>query len=250
VLSVFLLGFGLLVGGALLLRGFMRADPGWLARVLRAMAVVAVVAAVATLAITGRFGILIAAATVLVPLARRVWAPRSHANRPPSPGQSSSVETAYLRMVLDHDTGAMSGEILHGEQAGASLDGLALGDLLRLLDECRLNDPPSASVLEAYLDRAHGPGWRTHDADAGTAGGTPGDGPERGRASGTGPGTAGNGAMTRAEAYEILGLVPGAGPDEIKEAHRRLMRKVHPDQGGSTYLAARINQAKDLLLHG
>jgi len=246
VLSVFLLGFGLLVGGALLLRGFMRADPGWLARALRAAAVVAVVTTVAALAITGRFGILVAAATVLVPLARRLWAPRSGANRPPSPGQSSSVETAYLRMALDHDTGAMSGEVLRGEQAGASLDGLALGDLLRLLDECRVNDPPSASVLEAYLDRAHGPGWRTHDADAGTAGGGPGGG----GASGTGPGTAGNGAMTRAEAYEILGLVPGAGPDEIKEAHRRLMRKVHPDQGGSTYLAARINQAKDLLLHG
>ncbi len=55
-------------------------------------------------------------------------------------------------------------------------------------------------------------------------------------------------AMTRPQAYEVLGLQPGATPDEIREAHRRLMRAAHPDAGGSTWIATRLNQARDILL--
>jgi hypothetical protein len=109
---------------------------------------------------------------------------------------------------------------------------------MALLDDSRAADPDSVPLLEAYLDRVHGAAWRAQAGEAAQAGGEPGSGgPER-RASG----------MSRAEAFEILGLAPGASPEAIKEAHRSLMQKLHPDHGGSTYLAAKINQAKDLLL--
>ena len=92
--------------------------------------------------------------------------------------------------------------------------------------------PQSAALFEAYLDRRM-PGWRDHVEGDDTAGAR---------------GAANTGAMTDEEAYEILGLAPGASKAEIRAAHRRLMMRVHPDQGGSTFLAAKINQAKDWLL--
>jgi DnaJ-domain-containing protein 1 len=105
-------------------------------------------------------------------------------------------------------------------------------DLLRLLNECHANDPDGVRLLEAYLDRRF-PDWRTADQNDEPAH------PEARPSSAT---------MTKEEAYQVLGLPPGAGPDEVRRVHRTLMKKLHPDQGGSTYLAARVNQAKDTLL--
>lgn len=146
-----------------------------------------------------------------------------------SRGQASTVRSTYLEMVLDHDSGAMTGRILAGPNAGRSLDEFDLGQLAAMLAGF---DAESCALLESYLDRRF-PAWR-QNAHGDAAGG------QRSQASGS--------KMTTEEAYEILGLQPGAGPDEIGRAHRTLMKKLHPDQGGSTYLAARVNAAKDTLL--
>ena len=119
-------------------------------------------------------------------------------------------------------------------RSGRRLEELELDELVELWRECHAADRQSAAVLEAYLDRSQGESWREA---AGAAAGSEGGG-----AGGDG------GAMSQDEAYSILGLEPGASKDEVREAHRRLMQKVHPDHGGSNYLAAKINEAKDLLL--
>ena len=150
----------------------------------------------------------------------------------PSPGRVSTVHSAMLEMRLDHDTGAVSGAVLAGAYAGRALETLARPECLALRETLRRDDPDGVALLETYLDRRF-PGWR--EADEGQA--------QTGR---------GGGAMTRREAYETLGLQEGAGAEEIIRAHRALMKKLHPDHGGSTGLAARVNQAKDVLMqrHG
>jgi DnaJ-domain-containing protein 1 len=146
-----------------------------------------------------------------------------------SSGQASRVRSQFLEMMLDHDSGELSGRIVDGPNAGRSLDEF---DLPQLLAMAAAFDAESVALLESYLDRRF-PAWR-QDAQGDTAGG-------RRR-------TAASGKMTNEEAYQILGLQPGAGRDDITRAHRTLMKKLHPDQGGSTYLAARVNEAKDTLL--
>jgi DnaJ-domain-containing protein 1 len=132
-------------------------------------------------------------------------------------------------MTLDHDTGRMTGTILLGQFKDKPLDALDVPTLVSLFSEF---DQESAALLAAYLDRRH-PRWR-ENADTGSASG------QRHPAS--------SGKMTEKEAQQILGVAPGASVDEISAAHRRLMKKLHPDQGGSTYLAARVNEAKETLL--
>lgn len=148
-----------------------------------------------------------------------------------TPGTGSKVRSRWLEMSLDHDTGQMTGVVRAGPYAGRSLDTLDDQALLALYRTVGA-DADSAALLEAYLDRRL-TGWRDHVQGD--------DAPRSGR-------TANSGAMTDEQAYEILGLAPGAGEAEIRAAHRRLMKRVHPDQGGSTFLAAKINQAKDRLL--
>jgi hypothetical protein len=148
-----------------------------------------------------------------------------------SSGQSSAVRARFVDATLDHDSGALSGQVREGRFGGRDLDDLSEGELRELYREVAI-DADSMALVEAYMDRRF-PGWRD-DAEE--------DGGSRPR------GAADPSAMTDEQAYEILGLSPGAGEAEIRAAHRRLLKGVHPDQGGSTFLASRINQAKDRLL--
>ena len=227
-------GFALLSGFLMLVYLFVNADPARLARGLKVTGIVIAILAVATLAISGRLAALLMPLAMLMPALIRV---RSLLDRyrPPSGGQTSTVATPFLRMTLDHDTGSMTGTILRGRFSGMRVEELGSADLVALLRECRAEDEEGARLLEAYLDRVH-PDWRDEL------------GGERAGSSGSGARST-SGDMTVEEAYAILGLAPGADAEAIKEAHRRLMVKLHPDHGGSDYLATKINRARDVLLH-
>ena len=228
----------------LAIRWFARTPAPRVARVLRRAGITAGILVLIYLAASGRLHWLYALIASAIPIVYRLSAllgllpliqrlrSGGHTFKSaggPTSGQSSAVQTRYLRMSLEHDTGAMNGEVLDGRFAGRHLNELGLDELLLLLDECEANDEQSAAVLRAYLDRVHGDRWQDQRDYSSTK---PTDGSR----------------MTRAEAYEILGLAPGAATQEIIDAHRRLMQKLHPDRGGSTYLAAKLNQAKDVLL--
>lgn len=149
-----------------------------------------------------------------------------------SEGKISKVSSRSIEMQLDHDSGTMTGTVLQGTFAGRALDSLAPAELQALAAEVQASDPDAARLLEAYLDRRF-PGGREHaqaDGDAGL----------------NRPGKPG--AMTKQEAYDILGLQPGAGEEAIRQAHRALIKRLHPDAGGTSALAARVNEAKDVLL--
>lgn len=198
------------------------------------------------LAATGRLSWVAAVFGAALPFARRLLgllgylpvlqrlAAHLAGNRPaggPSGGKRSSVTSPYLHMWLDHDTGEMDGEILQGRWQGRRLGQLGLEELLELYADYQTRDPDSADLLQSYLERVFGDTWRARARGEGRSGR---------------PGAAA--PMSREEAYEILGLEPGAEREAIIEAHRRLMQKLHPDRGGSTYLAAQINRAKSVLL--
>ena len=232
-MAYLILVVAVVIGLYLLIRGIQGTDPRVLLRIFKWTVAILGLGIATYMTVTGRiaYAALIAAGLLPMLLRARRIAQAARSFRGPSPGQSSDVETVYLRMSLDHDTGELQGTVLEGPFRGRLVDELSLEELLALLRDCRVNDAESAELLESYLDRVHGPEWRGGDSGA-HAGGNASDGQ----------------AMTVDEAYEILGVRRGADADEIRDAHRRLMLKIHPDQGGSTYLAAKINQAKDFLL--
>lgn len=148
----------------------------------------------------------------------------------------SRVRTTYLTMILDHDAGLFDGEVIKGKFRGTALSTMILAEL-RLLQVEVSPDPESVHILNAYIDHAHPSERRDESA-------------EEGRSNGNGrqPGSQTNGSMSEEEALNLLGLSRGAPADEIKASHRRLIKQVHPDQGGTNYLAHKINEAKRVLL--
>jgi hypothetical protein len=219
-----LLGLGLL---ALFLRVFVRTPPADLARMLKIGGGITLLLAGLGLLFMRQFALAVPVGTVGFLILRRYAGTRVGTTS----GQRSSVRSAGLEMMLDHATGEMDGRVLAGRYEGRKLSELRLAELLELAEDFR-GDAESLRLLEGYLDRSHA-GWRD-DVQADRA--------ERRSA----PPRAGG--MSKQEAYQILGLEPSAGEPEIREAHRRLMKQVHPDHGGSAALAAKINEAKDRLV--
>jgi hypothetical protein len=199
------------------------------------------VAVVVVLTLTGRMhwlgiaatGLLVAARQLLPTLIRLFPMLAAHRARASgqTQGQTSTVETALLRMQLSHDSGDLQGEVLKGDFAGWRLADMDRQQLEDLMAYCLREDAESARLLDSYLQQRF-----------------PGEGPfGQGQAGNSGKG-GGNGDMNRQEALAILGLAEGASREEIIAAHRALIQKLHPDRGGNDYLAAKINQAKDFLL--
>lgn len=221
--------------GVMATRWFTATSPRDLAQAFRVFLATFAALLGSGLIYAGRFGFAVAA------LAAAAYAVRSfrRAQAPPDPfGPAESmnghdddavVRTRTLIMRLDPATGRLDGEVLEGPARGRRLERMALVELLELLEQCRRDDPESEPLIEAFLDRRHA-GWRGDD--------------ERGEERATGP----EPPMSDTRAYEILGLAPGATAAEVKAAHRRLMAHLHPDRGGSTYLAAQLNAARAHLL--
>jgi hypothetical protein len=210
----------------ILLRVFLKTPPADLAHRLRLGGGAALILLGIGLLVLRQFALALPLGVAGVMVLRR-----ERALRPAAPGGQSNVRSAGLEMRLDHETGEMDGRVLAGRHEGRVLSELTRIELIEVGEDFAA-DPDSLRLLESYLDRAH-PGWRD-DVQADRA---------RGQTA-----AAGAGRMSTQEAYEVLGLAAGAGEAEVREAHRRLMKQVHPDRGGSAALAARINEAKERIL--
>ncbi|MAI42259.1 MAG: hypothetical protein CMP95_07355 [Gammaproteobacteria bacterium] len=195
------------------------------------------------LAVTGFFNPLFGLFAFLIPFLMRIisWVPRGfqlfslfnkarnfRSTSSSNNRHTSEINTKYLHMILFHENGKMNGDVLEGKYINAKLNDLSLDQMLELQKECS-KDPDSLSLLEAFLDREYA-NWRDKiESNSDTSIIT-------------------SSFMNERQAEEILGLTKEATREQIIQAHRKLMQKLHPDRGGSTFLAAKVNEAKSVLL--
>lgn len=235
-MTYLLLGLITLAGAILMLRMYASTSPAGLTRAVRRTAIVSAALGALLLLLRLPIGFMFVGIGAVLPLTlrwRALWPDFGTWPSPPR-GRTSRIDTTYLRMALDHDSGALDGLVLAGRHRDQLLSKLTLEQLLEVRTECIAGDPHGVPLIEAYLDRIHGATWREKES-----GGHSSDDTSPRRASAV---------MTREEAFAVLGLQPTASDAEIRETHHRLMMKLHPDHGGSDYLAAKINQARDVLL--
>ncbi|MGB0450079.1 MAG: DnaJ domain-containing protein [Porticoccaceae bacterium] len=177
---------------------------------------------------TGRMHWLGAGLAALIPIAKTVFALGLRAlpflqvlsRFKTSPSQ---FRTRSLLVQVNFATRAMDGEVLQGDFAGKRLSELSAEELQALAESLKETDRESYLLLQTYLLRNNrGGSEQSYQPDNLSE-------------------------LSEKEAYEILGLEPGAAKEDIVKAHKRLMQRLHPDRGGSDYLAAKINAAKDKL---
>jgi hypothetical protein len=229
MLSYFIIGTALLI--ALIIGGnaLVSAKPSTILKTVRITALILLSAGAAFMAFTGRFNYASALAFAALFFLRNK--PLFSSSKP-SPGQSSSVTTEWLDASLDHDSGEMNAKILKGDFSGHTLSDLSLEQLNQLRQTLTI-DQESLAILDAFISRNFEGNHQeeTSNANSGTQ-----NNPN-------------SGAMSRSEAYDVLGLTPTATLEDIKAAHKKLMKKFHPDHDGSAYMAAKINQARDILIN-
>jgi hypothetical protein len=197
------------------------------------------------LAATGRLHWLFALLVSLLPVVKRLlpllryvpllglgyrrYQARRATKQGSTPGQNSQVQSRFIRMSLDHDSGRIDGVIIAGPFNDQRLSQLQLEQLLECWQQWQQQDQESARLLEAFLDQSFGPQWREQVNYSNQP-------------------SPDNASMSTDEALAILGLKHPVSREDILQAHRHLIARLHPDRGGSTYLASKINQARDLLL--
>lgn len=260
MLAWFILGFCLLVGVLLSFRWFVNAEPKQVIKALRWIVVIVISLFFMVLLATGRLHWAAATIGAVIPFALRgwrIWQISQNIRRAASwaagqkgaggwstpgsqrpSGDASRIKTGFLDMELDHNSGKITGKVISGPHSGARLDDLSESDLLSLHRHYQRVDDESVRVLEAYLDRRI-EDWRSHDEQAGV------DEDQANHHSNDD-----NAPMTKDRAYQVLGLKKGASEADIKKAYHRLMGVAHPDHGGSDFLAAQLNRAKEILLKG
>ena len=234
-----ILALGLIAGFYFVGRWWTQANPQQMLQALSWTAAGIGVVLLLFVTLSGRWNFLPFALFFVLPLLlrfRALNAMRKNARGPKS-GQKSEISTRFLRMELNHDSGEMTGDITDGQYAGRGLQELNLGELIALWRECAAEDEQSRLVLENYLDRGHSE-WRS----------VAGVGSREETAGARSDSPWANTGMSADEACEILGVTPSASPEKIETAYRSVMKSAHPDHGGSDWMAAKVNQAKDVLL--
>ncbi|MCW8951920.1 MAG: DnaJ domain-containing protein [Rhodospirillales bacterium] len=236
MLPWFLLGFALLIGLGLIAQWLISAEPKEILKAMRWSAIILIGAFIVFLLVSGRLAWALMMLPAWLPwffrfrqVARtaKAWRRAAQGRSGQATGQTSEIATAYFRMTLDHDSGEMRGDVLKGQHAGRHLEDMGEPEIRALLTECA-DDPESVRLLEAYYSRIYGGEEQTYEN--------------------AGQGAGAGGGMSREEAYRILGLEPDASDAEVKAAYHRLMAKIHPDHGGSNYLAGKLNEAREALL--